>query len=57
MVGNEVACGTWVEVVGTKREVVFFKTSTGSTIMMAVGVCDEMLSEVWEKWRMKRRGG
>jgi hypothetical protein len=49
MVGKEVAWGTWVEVVGTKSEVVFFKTSTGSTIMMAVDVWDEMLREIWEK--------
>jgi hypothetical protein len=47
MVGNEVAWGTWVEVVGTRREVVFFKTSAVSTNMMANGVGDEMLSEIW----------
>jgi len=39
-VGNEVAWGTWVAV-GTNRVLVFFKTSTGSTNMMAV-VMDEM---------------
>lgn len=44
IVGNEVAWGArvaWVELVGSNRVLVFFKTSTGSTNMMAV-VVDEM---------------